>query len=592
MTNKEISQQLSQIGIMLEILQDSSLGLAERVQDRFKITAYEKAARAIENYSISVEDIYQKKDIKGIGESIAEKIEEFIKTGKIAYYEELRKKIPKPIINFMKIPGVGSKIAKKLFKSYKVKTIKDLKKAIKLDKTTKYFQEKTKQNILRDISMYEKIGSRILLSFAEPIAKNIIEIIKKYPEVKTADYVGSLRRMKETVGDIDIIASLKLKTQNSKLKTIERFIREDFVDKVVNKGDTKATIITKENVQIDLEILPQEDYGSLLQHFTGSKDHNIALRTYAQENGFSISEHGIKKTKNLKLKTQNNNSKIKTIKCPKEEDVYKTLGMEYIEPELRENQGEIKASIEHQLPKLVKLHDIKGDLQMHSTYSDGSNTIEEMAKKCKSLGYEYLAITDHPSTLGVTNGLKEKDIDNYINEIRKVSKKIGIKIFAGIEANIKPNGDIDLPNEILKKFDIVLGAIHSSFRQDKHSATRRLIRAIQNPYIRIIAHPSARLINKRLPIELDWEEIFKECVKQGVAMEINSHPIRLDLRDVLIRKAINIGVKLIINTDSHQVLHLDNMRYGVAQARRGWAEKKDIINTKNLRQLSKWIFNR
>ncbi len=523
MTNKEISQKINEIGEMLEVLDANS----------FKISAYQGAARMIEMTSESLGDIYEKdglkglENIKGIGESIAEKIEELIKTGKIKYHQQLLKKVPEPILKFSSIPGVGPKTAKKLYETYKVKDIKDLKRALKSDKDEKDFKEKTRQNILQGIEIEKKIGDRMLLSFAEPIAQEIVETLKNYPEVKSADVVGSLRRMKETVGDIDIVAALqdrKSEIRNPKSETnsnnqksndqnnkrlIDRFVKEDFVAKIVNQGDTKATIINKNNVQIDLEILAKKEYGSLLQHFTGSKDHNIALRTWAEEHGFSISEHGIKKVTSNKRQVTN-----KIIKCSKEEEVYKTLGMDTPVPELRENRGEIEAALKHQLPKLVKLSDIKGDLHMHSTYSDGLSSIEEMAKYCKKLGYDYMAITDHPSTLGITQGLKEKDIDKYVKEIRRVSKKVGIEIFAGIEANIKPNGDIDLSDRTLKKFDIVLAAIHTSFRQDKETTTKRLIKAIQNPYVKIIAHPTGRLINRRPGVDADWEEIFKVCVSK------------------------------------------------------------------------------
>lgn len=632
MTNQEISQQIAEIGQMLEILDANS----------FKVTAYQRAARMIGMISDELEDVYKKdgvkglKKIRGIGQSISEKIEEYLKTDKIKYHDQLLRKVPKPIIEFAAIPGVGPKTAKKLFETLHARDINSLRNALKKGKAPNEFKEKTRAKILDGIKIQSHLSGRMLLDFAEPIAREITQTLERYSEVKQSNPVGSLRRMKETVGDIDLVAALQDRKsqapnhksqinhnnqnsndQNSK-KVIDRFCGESFAERVVNKGNTKATIIHKKNVHIDLEILPQENYGSLLQHFTGSKDHNIALRTYAEKHGFSISEHGIKKIQNSKFK--NNKTKQQNviarsyiakqsqdpstlrhgriaqddniIKCPNEEKVYKTLGMDYIEPELRENRGEIEAALRQAqgkaggLPKLVKLLDIKGDLQMHTNYSDGQNTIEEMAKKCKSLGYSYLAITDHPSTLGITQGLKEKDVDKYIKEIRRVSKMVGIHIFTGIEANIKPNGDIDVAESILKKLDLVLGAIHSSFRQDKNTTTKRLIRAIKNPYVQIIAHPTGRILNRRPGVEANWQEIFKACKKTNTALEINSIPDRLDLNDIMVREAVKMGVKILINTDSHQTIHLENMRYGVAQARRGWCEAKNIINSLDLKGFS------
>ncbi len=592
MTNQEISQQIAEIGQMLEILNANN----------FKIIAYERAARIIDMNPESLDEIFQKqgikglKAVKGIGQSIAEKIEELIKTGKIKYHEQLVKKVPKSIIIFSSIPGVGPKTAKKLYEKLRAKNIVELKEKLQSESSYKYFKPKTRAKIIDGISIQSQIGGRMLLSSAEIIATDILETLKRYPEIENTDLVGSLRRMKETIGDIDIVASPK--NENKPFRSeisesvINKFCKEKFIKKIVNRGDTKAAIIHTNGTHIDLEILPKEEYGSLLQHFTGSKDHNIALRTYADKNGFSISEHGIKKLNNnpefVKYKLQIKPA-IKNIKCKTEKEVYKTLKMDYIEPEMRENQGEIEVSLKHKLPRLVKLSDIRGDLQMHSTHSDGENSIAEMAQACKDLGYEYLAITDHPSTLGITRGLRENEIDKYIFEIRRTSHRLGIKIFSGIEANIKPNGDIDLPNNILSKFDIVLGAIHSSFRQDKKTATTRLIRAIENPHVRIIAHPSGRIINRRPPINLDWHEIFIACNKNNTMLEVNSYPDRLDLRDSLIKEAINYGVKIIINTDSHSVNNLKNMRYGVAQSRRGWAEKKNIVNTLNLKRFSQLL---
>lgn len=607
MTNKEISQKLENIAKYLEIIEEN----------QFKVIAYERASRLIEMQSSKIEDIYKKegldglKNISGIGQSIAEKIEEFIKTGKITYEIKLAKKIPSVIIDFLNIPGVGPKTAKKLYQTFKIDSINKLKKELFGKKHLNKFKPKTRTNIIRGIDMLSKFSNRMLLSEAYPVANNIMNVLKKYPNILQTDIVGSLRRGKETIGDIDIVATLKkivsIKDKVVSKNTIEKFCQESFVKKIISKGNTKVTIIDNNDIQIDLEILPSDEYGSLIQHFTGSKEHNIALRTYAEKQGFSISEHGIKLIRNkiqtTKPELQINShaelvsasrSKIREkfqgdnlIKCDTEEKVYQTLKMNTPEPEIRENQGEIEASLKHNLPKLVKLSDIKGDLQMHSNFSDGQNTIYEMALSCKKLDYQYLGITDHPATLGITQGLKNKDIDKYIFSIKKAQEKAKIRIFSSIEANIKPDGSMDLPDNILAKFDYVIGSIHSSFAQDIHSATKRIIKAIVNPYVGIIGHPTGRIINKRRGLEFDWEKVFISCKKYNKILEINAYPDRLDIKDTVIREAIKQNIKLIINTDSHSTNHLTNMIYGVLQARRGWAERKNIINTYSLSEIKK-----
>lgn len=590
MLNNEIAKIIGDIGNMLEILNDNP----------YKIAAYQRASRTIEMDTRSFEDLYRQKgeaglkEIRGIGESISSKIAEIIKTGKCKYYQELLKKVPAPIIKFSEIPGVGPKTAKKLYDIFKVDKIKELESILKTDKHSDLIQTKTRENILQGIKILAHQSGRMLISFAEPIAQEIIRELKTYKEISQADAVGSLRRMKETVGDIDIVAALKPTTNNPQLSTskkiIDKFIQSTFVERVIAEGDTKTTIIHKSGPQIDLEILPQNQYGSLLQHFTGSKDHNITLRSWAEKHGFSISEHGIKITQNAKRKTQNNSLKFKTKKCKTEKEVYKTLGMDYIEPELRENRGEIEAAQKQQLPNLVELSDIKGDLQMHSTYSDGTATIREMALACKNFNYQYIAITDHSKGLGITHGIGNLEIKRIRSEIDRLKKEnLGIKILFGVETNIKPDGKIDLDNSLLKEFEIILASIHSSFRQSKEITTERLIKAIQNPFVNIIAHPTGRIIDRRPEIDADWQKVFRVAAKNRVALEINSFSDRLDLNDSMIIEAKKYGCKFVINTDSHRPDHLVQMRYGVAQARRGWLEKKDILNTLSLDKLLRWF---
>jgi DNA polymerase (family 10) len=598
-TNQEIARIIEEIGEMLEIIGNE--------KDQFRIIAYQNAARKIELISEQIADIYDKSgfagllEIKGIGESIAKKIEEIIKTGKCKYHDELAKKVPSAIIKFLAIPGVGPHLAANIYKNYKVDSINKLKKAILADKSEKIFKTKTKNNILEGIDQLESISSRMLLSFAEPIAEEAVGYLKNMEEVNNADYVGSLRRMKETIGDIDLIASLSDKTENVKAKlstkVIDQFTKLPFVIRVISAGDTKASILHRKGVQVDLEILPSDEYGSLLQHFTGSKEHNVALRTWAEKHDFSISEHGIKFIK----------SKVnKVIKCNTEEKVYKTLGMDWIPPELRENNGEIEAALNHKLPKLVEIKDVKGDLHLHSNWSEGEKSIAEIAKEAELYNYEYIAITDHTAGLGITHGLKENEISKYIKEINHINLKlknknsrldsqarqVKSKVLTGAEVNILANGNLDISDRELSKLDIVIASIHSGFRQDKDKITARLIKAIQNPNVDIIGHPSGRLINKRPPLNLDWDLVFKEAAEHNVIMEINCHPVRLDLNDDLITMAKKYGVKFIINTDMHQFDHFKNMRYGVATARRGWLTKNDVINTYDFAKITNFIKNR
>lgn len=574
MTNLEIAKQISDIGDMLEILNDP--------QDQFRIIAYHNAARKIEMMSEEIENIYKQRgrkglqEISGIGESISQHIEEYIKTKGLKYHNELAKKVPGAILEFTKIPGIGPKGALKLYQAYGVNKINDLKKAIKKDRTEKFFKIKSKQNVLEGIEQFKGLTGRMLLSFAEPIAREVVETLKTYPEIIKADMVGSLRRMEETIGDIDVVAASKNPRQ-----TIEKYIKEPFVKHCVAHGTTKAEIIHTKGPQIDLEILPKDQYGSLLQHLTGSKEHNIALRTWAEKHGFSISEHGIKKVEI---------GKTMAIKCETEEKVYKILGMQMPIPEMRENRGEISLALKNKLPEdIIELKDIRADLHLHSAWSEGELTIEKMARACKDLGYDYLAITDHTSGLGITHGLRAKEFSQYADEIKQISDKLKINILAGAEANIMADGSLDIPDKFLGRLDFVIGAVHGGFRQNQEQATKRLIRAMENPNIDAIGHPSGRLIERRSALNIDWEKAFEAARRTNKIMEINAQPDRLDLNDSLILLAKQYGLRFIISTDAHHIRHLDNMRYGVATARRGWLEKKDVLNTLPLAQFLKGL---
>ncbi len=557
LTNKEIAKNLYQIAKILELGKE---------KDRFRIIAYERVAQTIENYPEEITEIYKKggidalNNIPGVGQSIAEKIEEMLKTGRLKYLKEIQKDVPISEVEFLKISGIGPKTAIKITKELKAKNIPDLKNKIKKGKADKLFEEKTRTNILRGIEILSKLTGRMLITDALPIAEDYRNRIRKITGVKKADFVGSLRRMKETIGDIDIVAA-----STDPQKVIAEFIKFPGVDKIITQGEAKSTILHKAGCQIDLEIVPEQEYGSLLQHFTGSKEHNVALRSFAQTENLSISEHGIKIGEKLK-------------KFAAEKVMYSFLKMDYIEPELREDAGEIGAALQHHLPKLVKLTDIHGDLHVHSNWSDGKMTIEEIANIGKRLGYEYICISDHTVGLGIVHGLDKK--------VQKQHPKI--KLLSSVEVNILSSGDLDINDWMLGKLDIVTASIHGGFFQDKEKMTKRIISAISHPHVDIIGHPSGRIIGEREPYEVEWDEIFAAAAKYKTALEISAFPNRLDLKDSLCRQAQKYGVKFAINTDSHQVQHLELIRFGVSVARRGWLTKNDIINTLNYKDLINW----
>lgn len=568
MKNTEIAKNLYQVAKVLEL---------QNANDRFRIVAYERAATEIEKYPKELTDVYGEggidalNKISGVGESIAEKIEELIKTGKLKYLDDIKKEVPVSEVEFISIPGIGPKMAVKIAKVLKAKNIKDLEQKIKSGKADILFKEKTKKNILRGIELSKKITTKMLYGDALPIAEIFVDELEKCPDIIKVNYVGSLRRQKEVVGDIDIVACSK-----SPKNVIDIFTKITGVTQIITKGENKSTVIYEGNIQVDLEIVPENEYGSLLQHFTGSKEHNVALRTYAITKGLSVSEHGVKKAGELK-------------KFSNEKDLYKYLGMENIPPELRENRGEIEAARKNELPKLVELSEIKGDLHVHSNWSDGNVSISDIVKKSQDLNYEYIAISDHTIGLGIAHGLNEAELEKRDIEIKKVQSKYPkIKILSSVEVNIKADGDLDIKDWMLEKMDIVTASVHTSFYQEKDVMTKRLLGAISHPHVDIIGHPSGRIIGQREPYEVDWPEIFRACRKYGTALEISAFPNRLDLRDYLCQEAKKFGVRFAISTDAHQLHHLDLMRFGVAVARRGWLEKSDIINTQSIDELMSW----
>lgn len=576
MKNQELAKIFQEIAYFLEM---------DNVP--FKPFAYEKAALTLEGLEEDVVSIYKKegfdglKKIPGIGESIAEKIKEYLETGKIKYYEQLKEKYPVNLDELMRIEGLGPKRLKVLYQKLNVKNIHDLEAVAKSHKIASLFGfgEKTEKNILESIEFAKRATGRFLLGDILPKVKGVYEQLKNLKEVERISTCGSIRRMKETIGDVDFLVVSKKPDL-----VMDFFTSLPGVVKIWGKGRTKASVRTIDGFDMDIRVIPKKIYGAALQYFTGSKEHNIALRRIAIEKGLKLSEYGLFKGSKL-LASEN------------EEDIYEKLGLEWIPPELRENRGEIEAALNHQLPKIIEKEDIKGDLHCHSKWDGGQNKIAEIAHHAMRLGYEYVGIADHTKFLRIEHGLDERQLEKRNQEIEKLNlefRKKGrkFKILKGCEANILPDGKVDIADDALKKLDFVIAGVHSKFKMSEKEMTERIIRAMKNPHIDIISHPTGRLIQKRDEYQIDLSKIMKVAKETGTILEINSYPERLDLNDLNIKRAKEMGVKMIINTDAH---HIDQMRfieYGVAQARRGWAEKKDIINCWSLERLLMYLKNK
>lgn len=549
--------------------------------EQWKPRAYEKAARSIEALSEECSDIYKRGGIKelmeipGVGEAIAEKIEEMVLTGKLGYYEKLKRKIPVDIERITSIEGVGPKTVKILYKKLKIKTVEQLEKAAKARKIRKLegFGEKSEQEILKGIEFLKKSKGRFILGYVLPTLRDIEQRLKKLPEVKIVNIGGSTRRMKETIGDADFLV-----VSNKPEKVMDFFTSMPDVIHVYNKGPTRSMVKLKIGLDADIRVVPDKSYGAALQYFTGNKDHNIAMRKIAIEKGWKLSEYGVfdKHNKYLFGKT--------------EEEVYEKLGMKWMPPELRENTGEIEAAMKNNLPKLIEYNSLKGDLQIQTKWTDGTNSIKEMAEEAKKLGLEYIAITDHTKSLGFTGGLDEKKLETQGKEIDKVNKEFhGITVLRGAEVNILKDGSLDISDKTLAKLDVVGAAVHSNFNLPKSEQTNRIIKAMQNENVDILFHPTGRVIQQREPYEVDIEKIIQAAKDTGTVLEIDAFPDRLDLKDEHIKLGVKHGVKFSIDSDAHNRNQIHYLEFGIAQARRGWTEAKDVVNTRNLKEFLKLL---
>ncbi len=574
MRNIEIAQILLEIGEHLNM----------QGENIFKVKAFEKASQIIAELDRELADIYQQKgkqgleEIPGVGPSIAGEIEELIKTGKSKYYEKLKKKAPVDVSQLTRVEGLGPKGIQKLYEELDITNLKELTEAAKAGKIGKLkgFGKKSEEKILRGIEFLKKSGGRFLLGQVVQQVEEIENRLKKLKEVKKVIAAGSFRRRKETVGDVDILV-----TSGKPEVVIDFFTKISSVVQVMAKGDTRAAIKLKSGLNVDLRVVPEESYGAALNYFTGSKEHNVALRQIAIDKGLKLNEYGLYRGE-------------KQIAGKTEEEIYKALDLQYIEPELREMTDVVLVARENKLPNLINYSDLKGDLQIQTKWSDGTSSIEEMAREAIKRGLEYILITDHTKRLAMTKGLDEKRILLQMKEIDEVNKKfeaegLSFKVLKGSECDILKDGSLDLPDEILEKLDIVGVSVHSYFNLSRDEQTARVIKAIKNPHADIFFHPTGRIINRRPAIDLDMEEVIKVAKENGTVMEIDAFFDRLDLKDDHIRMCVNAGVKLAIDSDAHSIGHFSMLEYGIAQARRGWAERKDIINAWPLEKMLSFL---
>ncbi len=563
MKNLEISAIFREITKILEIKGDNP----------FRIRAYERAAQNIEGLAEDIEVFIRDDrlmDIPGIGKDLANKIKEYILTGKIKAYGDLKKTIPKGLLDLLNIPSVGPKTAKLLYEKLKIKDISDLERAIKKNKLQGIFgiKEKTIENISKGIEVLKRGRERMTLSQAIQVADEFVSALKTLPEISRLSVAGSLRRKKETVRDIDILV-ISQKPQ----KIMDVFSRLPNVGTVLAKGETKSSVRTKDDVQVDCRVEEEKSFGAALLYFTGSKNFNIKLRQLANKLGLKINEYGVFR-------------KDKFVCGRTEEEIFKILNMPYIEPELREDNGEIELAQKFQLPHLIELKDLKGDLHVHSKWSDGGNSIEEIVEVARKRGYSYIAITDHSQSLKVAGGLSIADLKKKKQEIDKINSKLkDFRVLYGTEVDIDSYGKLDYNDGLLKEFDVVVAAIHTGFKQSKLQLTKRLVRATQNKYVHIIAHPTGRLWGTRDAYDIDIDEVLKAARDTNTHLEINAFPQRLDLNDLDCRRAKEIGAKLVIGTDAHTTEELATMKLGVSVARRGWLTKNEVINTLSLEEL-------
>lgn len=575
MKNRELARILGQIG-----------DLEDMKDEPFKANAYRRAARVVEGLREDVAGIAERRelqDLQGIGKALAKKIEEYVKTGKIAYLEKLRAEFPQGLLELLHIPGVGPKTVKVLYQQLGVTSVEELERAARRGRIRKLrgFSKKSEENILNSLRTFSGAGKRALLGLGLPLAEELIEELKTKCHIDRISVAGSSRRMRETVGDLDILVA-----SDEPEEVMEAFVALPGVEEVIMSGPTKTSVLverrnvepqTTVRLQTDLRVVDAHSFGSALQYFTGSKDHNIRLRRIAQTKDWKLNEYGLFEGE-------------KRIAGETEEGIYEALGMDFIAPELREDRGEIEAAQSDCLPVLIELDDVKGDLHIHTEWSDGTESIQRMVEESKTLGYSYISIADHSRGIKIAGGLDDDVLLEQVDTIKELNKREkGFRIFSSNEVNIKASGELDYDDEILKELDIVIGAVHSQFKMEKERMTERIVTAMENEHVDFISHPTGRLIGRREPYEVDMDRILDAALETNTALEINSWIDRLDLNDRDARLAKERGVKLVLGTDAHTLGQMHFMRYGIGTARRAWLEPEDVLNTLPAKELLAWF---
>ncbi|HIC54715.1 MAG TPA: DNA polymerase/3'-5' exonuclease PolX [Gemmatimonadetes bacterium] len=585
MENLDVARTLTELADLLEIQGASP----------FRIRAYRNAVNTINSLSRPLKDMVAAgedlTELPGVGKSVAKYIGEFLTSGSISRLEEVSAEFPRSLVQLMRLDGVGPKKARKLFEELDVRTVDDLAAELEAGRvqTLDGFGVKSAAKIIDAIEDHKKHTGRFQIRETERLIAGLLEHMQSAPGVARIELAGSLRRRKETIGDVDILAEL----EGDGTPVVDHFVSFSGAQRVVGAGSTKGSIVLHSGLQVDLRVIPSRSFGAALQYFSGSKEHNVAVRSRAVRQGLRVNEWGVFRVPETEDDEPIGKEDGERLAGDTEQSVYEVLGMSWVPPELRENRGEVEAACEDELPELVSLEDIRGDLQMHSTWSDGKASVEEMARSCLERGYEYFALTDHSQAMAMVQGLTPERAREQWAEIEQVQELVpGIRILKSVEVDILKDGSLDMPDDVLEQLDVLVISVHSFMDQNKKTMTDRVLRAMQHPSADILAHPTGRRINRREPFELDVEAVLEAAADLSVAVELNANPNRLDFSDVHVHRAKELAVPVVISTDAHSLRGLADMRFGVDQARRGWLEASDVLNTRSVEEMMGWLGRR